>query len=278
MDDDEYWNIVGKLGSSRGESGASIVPEAKQNYENLKKDNLAEYAKYQRNVDIIMGMSDKEIEEYIIENDKNNQDSRWSGWKGYYKAKNIYDSSMASANTWKTIQTTYWEFGKTRWTSNEYWCGPYALAMIMSGKYHKARFWEIEDNFASYFDKANKANKSDNAGSMTFGEFRKALRDNGWGDIQGGYGAVWYDKTAEKMYQHIKGGNPLLVHIWGHWIFSFETAFKSKKNCFGTRYHRDFRMTDNGTSKYNNLRKNDGTWWMDENNWRIIWVHPITIN
>lgn len=274
MDDDAYWNIVARLGSIQDRSGNSIVTEAKQNYEDLKAENIALYGSIERNVDIIMGMTDKEIEEYIIENQENEQNSRWSGWQGNHKASKIYTNQMASDGTWKKFMFSYnnWNFDGSYW--NKRWCGPFALAMIISGRNHKDEFSSIQNNFRSYFDRFNNANKSDGAVSMHFLEFRKALRDNGWGDIEWGYGAVWRDSAAEDMYDHIKGGDPLLVHVWGHWIFAFETEYRTKKTCFWTRTQRDFKMTDNGSWG----RSRGGTWWMNEDNWRIIWVHPLNID
>ena len=272
MDDPDYWNIMESASEGfTNESGANIYIEAEQSYQDFKTHNMGLHNSIDEEMLQIMNMNDEEMEEFLKEElkaDNPTTRAKWSGWTGYVTAYNIYTNTMDTERIWQKINKTGWNI--------EGWCGPYALAMIMMGKKFKSNWYNIYYNFKAEYDYFQ--SKNGHYGAMWFFEIDKGLRDRDYGYAQGGYGAVWYggNGNSEKMYQHIKKGNPLFVHVWGHWIFSFESRYRSKKVWWSKhiRYERQFRMADNGSDGYD---YGDHTWWVSENSSKIIWIHPLVI-
>ena len=287
MDDPDYWNIMeSSFDGSTNESGENMYVAAKQNYQDLKTHNIDLYNSVEEKMLQIMNMNDEEMEEFLKEElEAINPQTRgsWSGWGNTVQATNIYDANtMDMKRIWQLINYAHWG-------GIEGWCGPYALAMIMMGKKHKSDWNSMQiqiktnyqgvistntNNFRNEYDYFQ--SKNGGWGAMFYDEIDRALRDRGYGHAEYGNGAIWWDNTAKKMYNHIAGGNPLFVHVPGHWVFAFEAQYRSKKRWWSKhrKYERRFRMADNG-SDWN--VGGDNTWWEREGNWKLIWMHPLVI-
>ena len=288
MDDPDYWNIMeSSFDGSTNESGENMYVAAKQNYQDLKTHNMGLHNSIDEEMLQIMNMNDEEMEEFLKEELKaDNPTTRWSDPRGRIQASKIYNDAMNDINTptnsiWRLLQAyTYndeWDFDGSGWGWNRPWCGPFALAMIIMGRDYKSNWPGAFWNFRAVFDKFNEANKEVGGVPMYYSEINNGLKDNNYGYADYGNGAIWWDSTADKMYDHMKSGDPLFIHVPGHWVFAFEADYKSKKRWWSKhlKYEHRFRVTDNGAKSW--LRESNGSWWISENSSSLIWIHPLVI-
>ncbi len=286
MDDPKFWSAMETSSSQfsqmrNAEGEDNMTQQINDNYNKIKQLNIESFKSMDAEMKRVISLSQEEVEKQLI-NAKEASDKltppstrAYDGNTGHVYAHKVIDSANKHGHYWKRIQEL-WDGNGTLW------CGPGAVSMIMYAYYYKANSYFSGTNainFANILSYANYINmRWLGVPPMHFLEFEDFFHDKGQ-DIQYGNGAIWWDSTAIKAYNHINSGSPIIFHTWFHWIIGFEAKSElHKRGWWIFSYYervRTFRMTDNGNQGKGH---GDFTWWMAEYNPNLLWMHPVVLD
>ncbi len=286
MDDPKFWSAMktsstqfSQMRNAEGED--NMTQQINESYNEKKQLNIEKFKSMDAEMQRVISLSQEEMEKELVEKMNTYEKSKSINTR-WYNHQSVYASKVYNPytnNYWKRIKNLYWDVPKYDSYWDRAWCGPTALAMIMQGYYHRRYGISLDYSgyFISFFRNATNENKSDWFPSMTYWEFKDFFRGYGH-NIQFGNGFIWRNSIAQKAYNHIGSGSPILFHVPGHWVFAVQANYQQRTRGWWifkwTETYRNFRMTDNGAwgNKHGDL-----TWWMGESNLYLIWMHPVEL-